>query len=485
MILRLQVSGFKNLVDVDVRFGPFTCIAGGNGVGKSNLIDAIQFLSQLADKELTEAIASIRGELSAPFTIDSFFFKVNNKAIDTITFTADILIPRKGQDQFGSELVAKTALLRYQLSIKRITSNKLEIVTEELRSLTPDESWDLIQEQKYLVEYAGTQPARTITFIDTQSKDGTIRLLLEDSYIPRRTSKRETMKQTLLSSAEPSLFPTAYLVRQEFLSWRAFHLEPTALRSPDFILKGDARLAASGKNLASTLSAMASASGDITVQSDLFQNIATQLSHLIGDVQSVGIDSDPIRNTYTVYLIDRQGNCHPARSLSDGTLRFLAMVILEQDSRSGVYCIEEPENGLHPKNIEAMLDLLQSIAVDPQYPIDHTNPLRQVIITTHSPVVVSLVPDDSLLYAELVRRHRNKNPVFIATFRWLKGTWRSRVTPDPRQTVARGSIFSYVAPIHLHGEDGSDSNVHPVIQNPDIQAMLRRAGGINEESATE
>ncbi len=27
MITRLQVSGFKNLVDVDVRFGPFTCIA--------------------------------------------------------------------------------------------------------------------------------------------------------------------------------------------------------------------------------------------------------------------------------------------------------------------------------------------------------------------------------------------------------------------------------------------------------------------------
>lgn len=34
MLTRLKVSGFKNLVDVDVRFGPFTCIAGANGVGK-------------------------------------------------------------------------------------------------------------------------------------------------------------------------------------------------------------------------------------------------------------------------------------------------------------------------------------------------------------------------------------------------------------------------------------------------------------------
>ena len=43
MLTRLKVSGFKNLVDVDIRFGPFTCIAGANGVGKSNLFDAINF----------------------------------------------------------------------------------------------------------------------------------------------------------------------------------------------------------------------------------------------------------------------------------------------------------------------------------------------------------------------------------------------------------------------------------------------------------
>ena len=39
MLTRLKVSGFKNLVDVDIRFGPFTCIAGPNAVGKSNLFE--------------------------------------------------------------------------------------------------------------------------------------------------------------------------------------------------------------------------------------------------------------------------------------------------------------------------------------------------------------------------------------------------------------------------------------------------------------
>ena len=59
MPTRLKVSGFKNLVDVDIQFGPFTCIAGANGVGKSNLFDAIRFLSALAeDQTLIEAAKS-------------------------------------------------------------------------------------------------------------------------------------------------------------------------------------------------------------------------------------------------------------------------------------------------------------------------------------------------------------------------------------------------------------------------------------------
>ena len=42
MLTRLRVKGFKNLVDVEAHFGPFTCIAGANAVGKSNLFDAVE-----------------------------------------------------------------------------------------------------------------------------------------------------------------------------------------------------------------------------------------------------------------------------------------------------------------------------------------------------------------------------------------------------------------------------------------------------------
>ena len=63
MITRLQIDGFKNLRKVDIRFDAFTCVAGGNGVGKSNLFDAIRFLGALADeKKLDEAARTVRDE---------------------------------------------------------------------------------------------------------------------------------------------------------------------------------------------------------------------------------------------------------------------------------------------------------------------------------------------------------------------------------------------------------------------------------------
>jgi AAA15 family ATPase/GTPase len=62
MLTRLKPDWFKNLVDVEVRLGPVTCIAGANGVGKSNLFDAITFLSALADRPLIDASRSVRDD---------------------------------------------------------------------------------------------------------------------------------------------------------------------------------------------------------------------------------------------------------------------------------------------------------------------------------------------------------------------------------------------------------------------------------------
>lgn len=60
MLARFEVSGFKSLRDVAVDFGPFTCIAGPNGVGKSNLFDATRLLSAFSSASFSEAFSEIR-----------------------------------------------------------------------------------------------------------------------------------------------------------------------------------------------------------------------------------------------------------------------------------------------------------------------------------------------------------------------------------------------------------------------------------------
>ena len=95
-----------------------------------------------------------------------------------------------------------------------------------------------------------------------------------------------------------------------------------------------------------------------------------RLSELIEDVHTVRVDSDERRELLTLEVTDRSETVHPARSLSDGTLRFLALAVLELDPRaSGLICLEEPENGIHPERIPAMLRLLKDIATDPESPV--------------------------------------------------------------------------------------------------------------------
>ena len=75
----------------------------------------------------------------------------------------------------------------------------------------------------------------------------------------------------------------------------------------------------------------------------------------------------------------KPGNCCPwrrksgrglklkANSIPDGVLRMLAFTMLEETlDESSVFCIEEPENGIHPDNLARVNGLLRFIAVDPQ-----------------------------------------------------------------------------------------------------------------------
>jgi AAA15 family ATPase/GTPase len=93
MITRLKVKGFKNLSDVDLRFGPFTCVAGVNGVGKSNLFDAIRFLSLLSNHTIHEAAVRVRDDDGRSANPRLIFRQVADKYDDLIEFEVEMIVP--------------------------------------------------------------------------------------------------------------------------------------------------------------------------------------------------------------------------------------------------------------------------------------------------------------------------------------------------------------------------------------------------------
>lgn len=462
MLTRLKISGFKNLHEVDIRFGPFTCIAGVNGVGKSNLFDAILFLSHLADQSLLDAALMVRDEGGRAADIRSLFHRAGDNVAEKIRFEAEMIVPSQGVDDLGQTAKASTTFLQYIVEIGYRLDDSvpsrgfLELLEENLFYLRKSDASRHLRFKHDINKWRNSAiiGKRTSSFITT-AKEGDNRVIhLHQDGTGGRPKKvlAKTAPKTVLSTVNAES-PTAFLARSEMRSWRLLQLEPSALRSPDdFSTKPGMK--PNGGHLPATISNLARA----RLQQGLSQNmeiaeawiydqLAAKLSELIDDIYSVEIDRDEKRELLTLRIRDRDGTVHPARALSDGTLRFIALATIEIGAvANGVICMEEPENGIHPSRVSAMLALLQDIAVDVHAPIDEENPLRQVIINTHSPLVVQQVPDHSLLIAESIEVVAEDDYRFKAVhFSCLSNTWRDKAE-GKNGGVLMGKLLSYLNP---------------------------------------
>jgi predicted ATPase len=491
VLTRLKVSGFKNLLDTEVRFGPFTCIAGPNAVGKSNLFDAIRFLSFLANDTLLNAALSIRSEGGHSGDIRSLFHRVGHKYDEKMVFEAEMIIPGVGTDDLGQKAQAAITFLRYKLEIgyrmdyTLPSLGSLELLGEELEHINLGDAPRLISFPHNAKTWRQSvlHGRRTSPFISTIEKsDGNEIKLHQDGIQGRPKSFLATnLPRTVLSTVNATESPTALLARREMQSWRLLQLEPNALREPDKFTTPPG-LGSDGSHMAATLFYLARSEADHDGQeghAQVYDRVSARLSELIDGVYEVGIDKDQQRELLTLQVTERDGTVYPARSLSDGTLRFLALTVIDVDpAASGVICLEEPENGLHPDRIPAMLRLLRDIACDPKSPFEPDNALRQVIVNTHSPAVVSQVDEDSLLSAELKEVIIEGVRCKTAHFSWLKGTWRSQADPQV-STIARGKLLPYLDPISASDssygypmEAGGHKRPRRVVDRPDMQGVL-------------
>ena len=128
-----------------------------------------------------------------------------------------------------------------------------------------------------------------------------------------------------------------------------------------------------------------------------FDELEERLRLLVPNIQRISLPRGKDQ-TFSLQLIDKYSENHiPASDISDGTLRILAfLTALYQENTPSIICFEEIENGVHPWLLHKMMELLKLVSTE-----GITGKPVQVLITTHSPVLLNYVEPHQVRAVEL------------------------------------------------------------------------------------
>ena len=463
MLTRLEVNGFKNLVNFSLDFGPYTCIAGPNGVGKSNIFDAIRFLSLLTECTINEAALRIRNAGEEMGDIEDLFFYGGGERRSRMTFAAEMIVSENVRDDFGREAKASSSFLRYEVAFGYAPPSPtagylggLVLDGEKLTHITKGQATRYLKFPHHKAQFRDSvvyNNRRNSAYISTEpdSESGQTTIVVHQdggSHGRPRPAAAQGAVRTIIGTENTAATPTILAARHEMQSWLVLSFDPAAMRRPDRFTQPPG-IAENGAHVPATLQHLATYMAQYDPDYDLFARVSSRLSELV-PVHSVNVAEDRERQLLSLEVQERSGLTLRANSISDGTLRFLALVALsEVFFDNAVICMEEPENGIHPAKLDAMNRLLHDIAVDAEEEVDFDNPLRQVIVVTHSPYFVQLQgPGDLTLAKNPGVRSPSGDAIFPLKCYPLTGSWRSRTSHDekPRQTVGLLELQSYLLP---------------------------------------
>ncbi len=387
MITKITISGFKSFQSFAVELSPFVVIAGVNAAGKSNLFDAIQLLSRLSQTNIRTAFENLRGDAHELFSQHP-----DGSAADEIRFSVELLLDRHVRDAWGGEAELKYTRLRYTLNIQRRPDargvERLYVSKEELNAIPRGEDdWYRryvgMHNHYWHVKLTGGRAP----FISTKIENETATVLLhQDKGSSGRPRPAADLESTMLSSVTNTEFPHALAVKKEMEHWHFLQLNPVELRRPAAKFTAREFMGPDGSGLAGALFRIKSNN-----PLDL-KNIARDMANLIPGIIGIDVAEDEIEKKYVVRAKMEDGRTFSSQVLSEGTLRLLALCTLKHDSEHrGVLCFEEPENGVNPTRILQVLELLRSLTTDFEKEEKAPYPSRQVLINTHSPLLVAEV----------------------------------------------------------------------------------------------
>ena len=401
MITRIEIDGFKTFKDFSVDLAPFQVIVGPNGSGKSNLFDALHLLSRLAELDLRSAFQEVRGEANELFT----------KGIpeNRIKFAVEMLVDHRVRDRLGREVALQDTRLRYELEITRFDNDnslpELRITHEALRTIAVEQDhWikklgvhSPTEKSRNLIS-AIRRPSRAIRNVNELESSMALTIRLHsDGTGKSKNTIAENAEVTVLSSITNTDHPHAFATREELRSLRFLHLNPEALRQPASVQSARS-LSPEGKNLPTTLVRMQ------TEDEYALTDVSRDMANLVRGIIRIQVEREKASDKYVIYAETSDQHTFSAQVLSDGTLRLLALATLRNDPQfHGTLCLEEPEDGVEPLHLKVMARVLREMATDFTNPDYAEEPLRQILITSHSPSFISLSEVfDSLLFTHLV-----------------------------------------------------------------------------------
>jgi len=385
MIRRIEALNYRCLRYVSQPLDHFHVLVGPNASGKSTFLDVLGLVRDLLTWGLDDAVLAREGTIESVGRARSVDELIFNQMANRFELAVELEIPDELHGSTGNN---RYQIARYEIDIGKDSENDELTIADETLWFCP-EPLSRTTPQTLLFP---NEPAPPESVLAKRARKGWRRIVRKTEsgndyfyseigrrWSPYRSGPRRLALANLVQDEEH--FPVALWVRNILMAGiHVLALNSAAMRRP------------SSPSVPSTFR-MDGSNLPLVVR-DLrnhhekdFKDWLDHLRTVLPDLQTIDVVERPEdRHLYlTVYYLNLE---HPVPSwlLSDGTLRLFALTLLAYlPHNQEVYLIEEVENGIHPRAIEAVFDSLSSVYDG------------QVLLATHSPLIVGLTDREQIL----------------------------------------------------------------------------------------